>query len=552
MNVGVIANSEDYCIVREFFELFKIPWEFYQPDRQYEVVLCTVDMRPEKLAATVVLLYSGDKTTFDVEHGNQIQDQRRRPFFSYGGSRLPIYGNSVVFGHQDTPVLTDENSRECVAYVDCLGDKLLARIGYDLFREVHTLLTKGQPATNGGIPTLELHIALLRDLIVGCGVPLVEIPPVPRGYPFIACLTHDLDHASIRKHKFDPTMFGFLYRATLGSAVNVVRGRLPLRKLFTNCAAAAKLPFIYLGLAKDFWYEFDRYLEIEKGRPSTFFVIPFAGYSGRSSQGRAPRARGSGYDVSDIAEKIPQLMAAGCEIGLHGIDAWLESANGREEARRISEISATTEMGVRMHWLYSDEQSPVVLEEAEFSYDSTVGYNETIGYRAGTTQAFKPLQVTRLLELPMHVMDTALFYPSRLNLSPKQAWARLTSVLDDATGHGGVFTVNWHDRSIAPERLWGDFYVSLLDELTTRGAWFSTAAQAVSWFRKRRSAVFHKAVCEDGRFCATVTADGAANLPGLRLRFHQPRLREPAAKYTNLRASYIETGFDSSISVQFA
>ena len=68
-------------------------------------------------------------------------------------------------------------------------------------------------------PTLDLHIAVLRDLIVASGAPLVEIPPVPEGYRFIACLTHDVDHPSIRQHRFDHTMFGFLYRAVVHSLV---------------------------------------------------------------------------------------------------------------------------------------------------------------------------------------------------------------------------------------------------------------------------------------------------------------------------------------------
>ena len=202
-----------------------------------------------------------------------------------------------------------------------------------------------------------------------------------------------------------------------------------------------------------------------------------------------------------------------------------------------------------MHWLYSDEKSPVVLEEAGFSYDSTVGYNETVGYRAGTSQVFKPLQATRLLELPMHVMDTALFYPSYLNLSQDEAWERLTPVLDNATRHGGVVTVNWHDRSIAPERLWGDFYVRLLDELTTRGVWFSTSAQAVAWFRKRRSAVFEEAAWGSDRLSVTVAADRGEDLPRLRLRFHKARTLSKPAGHADMLQSYTDTGFDNSIDV---
>jgi len=39
------------------------------------------------------------------------------------------------------------------------------------------LLTTGQPVRHAAIPTLEKHIAFLRELIVEAGIPLVEIPP---------------------------------------------------------------------------------------------------------------------------------------------------------------------------------------------------------------------------------------------------------------------------------------------------------------------------------------------------------------------------------------
>ena len=117
-------------------------------------------------------------------------------------------GTAITFSEKGNGLLTEEDSQQCAAYVDRPGETVPARIGYDLFAEVRTLLTEGQPAANANMPALELHIAFLRDLITGCGVPLVEIPPVPDGYRFIACLTHDVDHPSIRQHKWDHTMFG--------------------------------------------------------------------------------------------------------------------------------------------------------------------------------------------------------------------------------------------------------------------------------------------------------------------------------------------------------
>ena len=32
--IGVIADSAEQDVVREFFELFKTPWEFYRKDRR--------------------------------------------------------------------------------------------------------------------------------------------------------------------------------------------------------------------------------------------------------------------------------------------------------------------------------------------------------------------------------------------------------------------------------------------------------------------------------------------------------------------------------------
>ena len=79
-------------------------------------------------------------------------------------------------------------------------------------------------------------------------------------------------------------------------------------------------------------------------------------------------------------------------------------------------------IGIRMHWLLRDARTPSVLENAGYAYDSTVGYNETVGYRAGTTQVFRPQGVRRLLELPLHIQDGALFYPQQLDLSEADAW----------------------------------------------------------------------------------------------------------------------------------
>jgi hypothetical protein len=548
--IGVIADPAEADVVREFFELFKTPWEFYRTGQRYDVLLCAGDW-PFEAAANFVILYAGKNTRFD--DSQKIQATRSSGDahqLSYEQSRIPVYGDIATFLEKGNALLTVEHSLECVGFLSEASDPLVARIGYDLFSEVRTLLTVGQPLANASLPSLDLHIALLRDLITARGISLVEIPPVPDGYQFVACLTHDVDHPAIRPHKWDHTTFGFLYRATFDSLRKLFRGRLSLPDLFRNFAAALKLPLVHLGLARDFWREFDnRYLEMEKGLHSTFFVIPFSGQPGRKSDGPAPAMRAARYGAQDIADAIRKLTTAGCEVGLHGIDAWLDSSKGRHELQEIRNLSPSAEVGVRMHWLYFDEQSPAVLEKAGAAYDSTVGYNGTVGYRAGTTQVYKPLGVTRLLELPLHVMDTALFYPSHLALSPRQAKALLGPMLENAVRFGGTLTVNWHDRSLAPERLWGEFYRDLIQELERRGAWFATASQATSWFRNRRAAGFEIDPIRPRTVRVKLPVDQCDNLPELRLRVHNARRPDPAGiqRSADFLDMKIDKGIDSSV-----
>lgn len=517
--IGIIANPSEHAVVREFFELFKTPWEFYRPDRRYEVLLCAGEGDFPENAARLIVVYASHEMPFDVAAQVQSAPLEKDAYpLSYKGMRIPIYGESSAFWEKRLGN-ADGAACEPVLHLRHTGAASITRIGYDLFYEVRVLLTAGQPAANAAIPTLELHIALLRDLIVSSGIPLVEIPPVPEGYHFIACLTHDVDHPSLRPHRFDHTMFGFLYRSTIGSLIDALRGRAPWRNLPTNWAAAFKLPFVYLGLAKDFWLEFGAYTKLEDGLPSSFFVIPFKGSPGRIGRVQSPSRRASGYGASDISAQIRELMSAGCEIGLHGIDAWLDSSAGCCELEQIRRITGMREIGVRMHWLYFDELSPLALEQAGADYDSTVGYNQTVGYRAGTTQAYKFLGASRLLELPMHVMDTALFFPCYLGLSPSKAREQVGGLIDNAVQFGGSLTVNWHDRSIAPERLWGGVYANVVCDLKRKGAWFATAAQAVAWFRKRRSIVLEGVSAEFGSKSATAVG-AAGELPALLLRTH--------------------------------
>jgi hypothetical protein len=552
--IAVVAPEHDRDSVREFFELFKTPWEFYQSGRKYDVALVAVGAA-EHLAcdAKVLITYGSDDTAFDARASSPPFIRQQHLWLRCPQGRIPIYGRCLTFDIEGFG-LVDELHGRSVGYISSRGRTVCIRLGYDLFREIDLLLSCGQPVENSGVPTADRHVALLRALILGCKVPLVEIPPIPHEYNFIVCLTHDVDHPAVRLHKWDRTLFGFGYRAVIGSVFKLIRRRLTFPQLVKNWSAIFKLPFVYLGLSPDFWNTCQQYLRLEHGLRATYYFIPRKNAPGRVPHGRVPAERKAAYDLRDVADQIHCLRSAGCEIGLHGIDAWLDPASATEERRLISAAAGLPVAGVRMHWLYFTSYSRTAIEAAGFSYDSTVGYNETVGFRSGTTQVFKPIGATTLLELPLHIMDTALFFPSQMGLSFMAAKSVVLKLIDEAGRIGGALTINWHDRSIAPERLWDGFYIWLLEELKHRTAWFSTAADAVTWFRKRRCVTFEQISWDDQSLRAVVRAtESPDGSPNLVLRVHKPN-RQLDAQWTlaSVTAGHCDVGFRDAAEIQLS
>jgi hypothetical protein len=517
--IGVLAKAGQAAVVEEFFELFKTPWEWYRSGRTYDVVVATTDKVIEP-RPRLLILYSAEPMNLDGEIGLAARNREHGATLKQGNNRFPVYGDLLAFSEDGNGVQCVVTESGAAGVKVEASDSRVIRLGYDLFEEVRFLLSAGQPFEHAETPTLDIHIAMLREWILELGIFLLEIPPSPAGSDFFVCLTHDIDFVGIRNHKFDHSMWGFIFRATVGVLHRFLRRRISASQLLTSWLAVASLPFVYAGWVKDFWEPFDWYLEIEKDLPATYFLIPFKRRSGERVPGARGSHRATAYDVSDLSQWTTVLQNQGCELGVHGIDAWHSAEKGREELTRISVVTKESKIGTRIHWLLCDENTPSVLEQAGYTYDSTVGYNDTIGYRAGTSQVFRPLGTQTLLELPMHIQDGALFYPRKLNLSEGEAEQRCESLISDVRKLGGVLTVLWHDRSHAPERFWGNFYARLVLKLRSLDAWFATGTQVVGWFEKRRKVRFEPIEGEDGISGIRLRYNGEEISPPLNIRAH--------------------------------
>src|SRR5262249_27309253 len=128
-----------------------------------------------------------------------------------------------------------------------------------------------------------------------------------------------------------------------------------------------------------------------------------------------------GYDGRrvTVAELIADMTRRGHEVGLHG--SYESYRDGPELARQRQAIAAATRAsdgaacGIRQHLLRFDVRTTWAAQaDAGFAYDSTLGYNEAIGFRAGIAAPFVPWDGAgrkphRLWEAPLTAMDGALF-----------------------------------------------------------------------------------------------------------------------------------------------
>jgi hypothetical protein len=143
--------------------------------------------------------------------------------------------------------------------------------------------------------------------------------------------------------------------------------------------------------------------------------------------------------------------------------------------------------GNRYHYLRVDPHRNLRdIESADLRYDTTLGFPDAIGFRAGIARPFRPWDVDRdapmdLVEVPLAVMD-ATFDRRYLNLSARKAWPDLERLLDWAAVNGAAFAILWHPERFDPPTSggWDRLYYRVLDAIGERGGVCVSAAELAS------------------------------------------------------------------------
>jgi hypothetical protein len=213
------------------------------------------------------------------------------------------------------------------------------------------------------------------------------------------------------------------------------------------------------------------------GSRSTFFVM--AGH-GHRADGAAPES----YDR--LRPKLVETIAeAGGEVGLHGSYLAAENLDTLARERALLAQLDGPLVGHRYHYLRVDPHRNLVpLEDLGFRYDTSLGFPDALGFRAGIAHPFRIWDLERdqqsdLIEVPLAVMDATLAEERYEDLSAAAARPRVMKLLDWAAEHGGGFSILWHpERFDGPSaRGWDRLYFDVMDAVRERGGVCMTAGE---------------------------------------------------------------------------
>lgn len=179
----------------------------------------------------------------------------------------------------------------------------------------------------------------------------------------------------------------------------------------------------------------------------------------------------SGYDPrhAKLKSAMTWLTERGFENGVHpGYDTFGSTQRLRSEVDALRRCIGNYKLGGRQHYLRWNPDTWRHWEACGLAYDSTVGFADRIGFRAGTCIPYRPWLFSEnreadLIEIPLLVMDRTLGYYMRL--ATEKSLTLVLDCIERCRSVGGVFTMLWHNDAIL-DPIYGDLYSRVLRHLT--------------------------------------------------------------------------------------
>jgi uncharacterized protein DUF7033 len=282
----------------------------------------------------------------------------------------------------------------------------------------------------------ELGLALEQALIRL----LTDWQPSPRRLR--VKLSHDIDQIGLP----------FKLRTVIGHTLQRSKPSATIRDLF---AAATECKPAYLALVQAI-----AQMSLDRGLDSAVYW-----------KAALPGPYDTGYNLRQpkVRQVIAWLNAQHVECGVHpGYETFCRPDRLLSEVQVVREAIGKELIGGRQHYLRWNPETWLDWEACRLAYDSSVGFADQVGFRAGTCIPYRPWVLSanreaRLLEIPLIMMDcTPVAY---MGLPSEKTLAVVEECVSRCRLVGGVFTLLWHNSSLM-DTSYGDLYPAILDRLT--------------------------------------------------------------------------------------
>jgi len=306
-----------------------------------------------------------------------------------------------------------------------------------------------------------------RLLASSLGLPQPESPWPERRSMAIA-MSHDIDR--IRMHGS--------FREGLRRAIDRWKDPEERRLLGRRLLSAWRV----LRGERDPYDTFDELVRLHRAHEflATFFWIA-----------TRPHERDADYHALQlhVESTLHRLRDEGFEIGLHGShDSPDDSDRLRTERESLEAVTRTGIRCTRQHLLrFRLGQTWEAQIAAGLGVDSTMGFAERMGFRAGIAGPYRPWSFERdapldIWEVPLIMMEvTARQY---MMLSPEEAGRHSQRLLERVADCGGAGSILWHNSSLnnVDWAGWDVVYDGWLEDSKRLGAWgTSVGALADRW-----------------------------------------------------------------------
>jgi hypothetical protein len=178
--------------------------------------------------------------------------------------------------------------------------------------------------------------------------------------------------------------------------------------------------------------------------------------------------RDSGYDPAHkkVQRLIDLLRERGFELGVHpGYETFGDRTKLASEVGYLRQALRVNSPGGRQHYLRWSPDTWLDWEACGLSYDSSLGFADHFGFRAGTAFPYHPWswrdnRELNLIEMPLILMDcTPVKY---MKLNQAEGLERIKSLIQRTAQTGGVFTLLWHNTPLLDPDYNG-WYEAILD-----------------------------------------------------------------------------------------